>query len=508
MIPALLANLALAQTTAADPALNAQHYRAPIDAEQTQWADDAGMRHGFSPVARLVAGYARRPLVDYDDPTWPGLVRDVFQLDAAVGFGWEWVRFGLDLPVFAYVSSDVIGDAAGVGDLAADLKLTAIDPARGPIGLAFVGRLTFPTTTVPHSVGDRAMGWEAKLVLDGQAGPLRIIGNIGTRGVPRLALDEFTYDDQLIWRGALSWTIRPTWGLNAEAAGSLTWNAPRVVEGAPVEGMIGAWGRVNHWLVAQGGIGAGFTRGIGSPQVRALATFAVVRERDRVQRPKPPTDWTPWTSHVIVETVDQDGRPLAAAVTVRNLEPWAAPAGASPELETIAFQTLYGTGSSWVYPGTLSFHATAAGYRSAWAERRIGPDDEIRVRLVLYRSQAQLEGDFIHVGAVLFDTAESVVRPDAAPVLDDVAHIILAHPEIRRVAVEGHSDERGDARYNLRLSQDRAASVVRELVARGVPRSRLDPIGFGEALPLIDASTPTAWAVNRRVVFRVERFDR
>lgn len=70
-----------------------------------------------------------------------------------------------------------------------------------------------------------------------------------------------------------------------------------------------------------------------------------------------------------------------------------------------------------------------------------------------------------------------------------------------RVQVEGHTDERGPDKKNKKLSQARAASVVTALVERGIGRSRLVPIGFGEEKPIDKAHNAAAWEKNRRVEF-------
>ena len=93
--------------------------------------------------------------------------------------------------------------------------------------------------------------------------------------------------------------------------------------------------------------------------------------------------------------------------------------------------------------------------------------------------------------------------------LNNVADVLNAHPEIQLVRVEGHTDARGSARYNQRLSERRAESVARYLINRGVGESRLVAQGFGEeALIVPDATTKEEHAQNRRVEFNIgERED-
>jgi outer membrane protein OmpA-like peptidoglycan-associated protein len=85
-------------------------------------------------------------------------------------------------------------------------------------------------------------------------------------------------------------------------------------------------------------------------------------------------------------------------------------------------------------------------------------------------------------------------------ILDEAAEALRTRTEVR-VQIEGHTDERGPDKKNKKLSQARAESVVNAMVARGLARSRLVPVGFGEERPLDPGHTKEAWEKNRRVEF-------
>jgi len=105
--------------------------------------------------------------------------------------------------------------------------------------------------------------------------------------------------------------------------------------------------------------------------------------------------------------------------------------------------------------------------------------------------------------AIHFDTGKDTIRPESSRILDEISSILQSRAEIRRVRVEGHTDNVGSRPYNLDLSQRRAASVVRALVARGVPAGRLLPAGFGFDRPVASNSTALGRAKNRRVEFTI-----
>ena len=105
------------------------------------------------------------------------------------------------------------------------------------------------------------------------------------------------------------------------------------------------------------------------------------------------------------------------------------------------------------------------------------------------------------LGKIRFKTNSAELLPSSDPILDDVAREMKRHPEIRRVRVEGHSDNVGDRGYNQRLSRERALSVRAALIRRGVSARRLDAAGYGESRPTATNRTERGRAKNRRVQF-------
>jgi len=95
------------------------------------------------------------------------------------------------------------------------------------------------------------------------------------------------------------------------------------------------------------------------------------------------------------------------------------------------------------------------------------------------------------------------ILPAAKPQLDAIAAGIRMLPAEQKVVIEGHTDSVGAEEYNDELSQRRAQSVRRYLVAtHGIEAARLEAVGFGKHQPLPGRS-PLA-GENRRVQFRGE----
>jgi OOP family OmpA-OmpF porin len=97
--------------------------------------------------------------------------------------------------------------------------------------------------------------------------------------------------------------------------------------------------------------------------------------------------------------------------------------------------------------------------------------------------------------------------PSSDVVLNAVLDILNEHDEITLVRVEGHTDNVGRAKYNLKLSRKRADSVLKWLVEHGIDSNRLQAEGYGFERPLVDNDTPENRQTNRRVEFHIVEID-
>ncbi len=106
---------------------------------------------------------------------------------------------------------------------------------------------------------------------------------------------------------------------------------------------------------------------------------------------------------------------------------------------------------------------------------------------------------------VNFETAKARILPSSFSLLQQVADVLAQHPEIARVAVDGHTDDRGTEASNMDLSRSRAVSVMRWLTEKGVDARRLEARGFGPKRPIADNKTDAGRAKNRRVEFQIRK---
>jgi outer membrane protein OmpA-like peptidoglycan-associated protein len=104
---------------------------------------------------------------------------------------------------------------------------------------------------------------------------------------------------------------------------------------------------------------------------------------------------------------------------------------------------------------------------------------------------------------IQFDTARATIKPVSNGLLDEVAGVLKDHAEITKVEVQGHTDSVGLKKQNKKLSQDRAESVMKALVTRGIASSRLTAKGYGQEMPIADNKTADGRQKNRRVAFTI-----
>jgi OmpA-OmpF porin, OOP family len=105
---------------------------------------------------------------------------------------------------------------------------------------------------------------------------------------------------------------------------------------------------------------------------------------------------------------------------------------------------------------------------------------------------------------VEFEFGQSAILPRSYPILDEVARLLKANPDIKRLDIEGHTDNVGTEEFNESLSRTRAAAVKDYLAKRGgVEAGRLTFKGFGATRPLASNDTDEGRAQNRRVELHI-----
>ncbi|HEX9050832.1 MAG TPA: OmpA family protein [Anaeromyxobacter sp.] len=401
--------------------------------------------------------------------------------------GWSlgWLELGAELPVALYQSSDFSlltsrGVPAGsplvapvattaLGDLRLGAKLPLLDPAKRPVGLAAMVDLRLPTGN-----GDAFMSDGLAVVPSGIAtfarGNLRWDGQVGyaIRGAGQYA--QLVVHDGLVFGTGVSYALPPRLGVERwTAIADMSGGWPRGYDAstqryrAPLAARAGvrAWLSPSWSAELGGGTGLG-DAGYGRESWRVF--FGVRWARAALP---PDDDW------------DKDGVPNA-----KDLCPYdAGPA----ELD-----------------GCPDADGDFIPDREDKCPHEPGPPENDGCPVAVDVPVVEIESEHLTLkDSIQFDTAKDTIKSPSFKVLDQVAKLVLDHPELKKIRVEGHTDNVGAAAYNKDLSERRAASVVRYLAEKGVPRERLTPAGYGFERPVASNATALGRAKNRRVEFRI-----
>jgi OOP family OmpA-OmpF porin len=108
---------------------------------------------------------------------------------------------------------------------------------------------------------------------------------------------------------------------------------------------------------------------------------------------------------------------------------------------------------------------------------------------------------------ITFETNSARLTQDSKAILDGIASDLRPFPELK-IEIQAHTDDRGSAQYNLRLSQLRAESVRNYLIRKGLKSTNLIARGYGETAPKYDNNTVEGRAQNRRVELHFLASDR
>lgn len=567
MILTALLTAAWAQTTPPVPDVDAHTLRPSIDSRSFFVVDPTGTRDGQRGAAQVLFGYANAPLVvEAPDGRLVALVEHLTHAEVMGGYTAGPVRIGARIPVVLHATNgEVVG---GLGDMWLDVRGTLLHQERYPVGLAIAGGLRFPTATALGVALAGGWGYDARVNLDGDIGPVTLGLTTGFEGTRITVVDNLAWGNRWYAAAGVAGRVGRIVELTGELSAHVGFDSPVTLDTAPLEALFGVHLHTQRGVVVRLGGGAGLTPGFGTPTGRALLALAYEQPR-RETAPEP----EPAGVALAIAVEDAEGRPIdGAAITVDGRRQddtgWVVPPGdhavealaegftpltrtvtvpegerfavvltmaTAPGPEAPAHLTLVVTDpdgapleGTWSVDGgtpqplsltqqvvdvpagshVLSVEAEGHGGAVVKLELEPGADDE--VELMLKPPRIEVRDDHIELGEhVYFATDKAEILPESDPLLRELAHSLYTHPEIVRVRIGGHTDERGAATYNLELSQARADAVVDRLVELGIARDRMEPIGFGEGRPLDPRSDPSAWAINRRVeVWIVERVDR
>jgi outer membrane protein OmpA-like peptidoglycan-associated protein len=371
-----------------------------------------------------------------------------------------------------------------------------------------------------------------------------------------VSLENVDLDDMFVGRFGAGLAFTESSGVAAEFSTQIPYAAPLSNQAAtPLELLASGYGYASRDWVVRGGVGGGVSPGIGSPDFRLLVGVGY-----EPREPAPPVDTdgdglfdpqdgcptVPEDADSFEDTDgcpdpdnDQDGILDLADACISDPEDadgWQDEEGC-PDPNTLlrviakdaatgrpldAARIAIACGETVAQQGTAPFDtelpagtcgvvANAVGYSPAQLDVALvnGPPIEAvltlepkkEARVIVTRERVELRE------SIQFETGKANIRPASFGLLDETVQILGDYPEIVRLRIEGHTDERGGDAFNLELSKKRAAAVLAYFVEKGIDPARLTSEGFGESKPVDPAHNADAWAKNRRTDFFVEVWE-
>jgi outer membrane protein OmpA-like peptidoglycan-associated protein len=321
----------------------------------------------------------------------------------------------------------------------------------GPIDLAVSMGLGLPSASSAAYTGE-GITIAPELLASIAMNDVTIAANIGAKLRGTQAVGGQSLGSELTFRAGVLVPVTADLGMVAETFGSTPFGRSIGAEAStPVEGLVAARFREGPWAVT-GGFGAGLVAGYGAPLYRVV---------------------------------------VGLAFSPRAEAPPVAPVAPAPAVDVVAEVTS-------IEPVELAMQETASADEDPACETAHDP-------ACLEPQILSPVGDVSLTQVIFFPAASSMLKPRALAALRDVARTLLSHPELTRIAIEGHTDTSGPARGNLLLSIKRAKAVRDELVRAGVAAERLELVAIGERAPRAKKSSSATR--NRRVQFRILEQD-
>jgi OOP family OmpA-OmpF porin len=506
------------------------------------------------PSLGVIGDFAYKPLVLYNRNNEEVETLIEQQLFLHAGFSvnlFDRLRVGASLPIVLTQKGNDGGTTtgnllysapkdAGVGDLRLGVDLRLFGSHRGFIRAAIGGYVFFPTGDRSKYTGDGRVRGAPRAMIAGDIGPVAYalqgglhLRPVSDRGFPELGNEAW---------GGVALGVRPHEAvlIGPELYGTSTISNSNFgqLRASPVELLFGA-----HFTIADDwrlGLGAapGLTQGLGSPRFRALLRleyFPAIkppsdRDKDGVfdfedacpdepgrrtkdpetngcpRRPPPPpppsdrdkdgiidaADACPDTPGVPTDDPKTNGCPPIAD---RDKDGIPDSEDACPDVPGVKTDNPKTNGCADKDKDTI-FDPEDACPDAA------GPPDPDPKKNGCPAARVE-NNQIIITQQVKFKTGSATILPESDVILDAIQKIMEEHPEIKKVRIEGHTDNRGGAAYNNGLSKRRAASVVKWLVDHGIDKSRFTSQGFGFSRPIATNKTEEGRQENRRVELHI-----
>jgi outer membrane protein OmpA-like peptidoglycan-associated protein len=163
-------------------------------------------------------------------------------------------------------------------------------------------------------------------------------------------------------------------------------------------------------------------------------------------------------------------------------------------------------------PGEIQITADVDGYLALTEKADVKAQKDVSVDLVMKKRPKNAnvtvgKGEIFIKQQVQFALDSATILPASSGLLNEIADVLIKNPRIKRVEVQGHTDNSGTPDHNKQLSNERAGAVVAWLSSHGVAADRMTAVGYGQSKPLVPNVTAGNRAKNRRVQFIIADQD-
>jgi len=510
----------------------------------------------LTPSAGVYFAYVHKPVQVWDegkDETAFDVIKYQVTMDVLVAFGlFDRVEIGLGLPVALTQDSDsltTLGRSSamgtGIGDLRIIVKGRLV--TLGPVSIGLALPLTVPTGKDEYLLGDDGVTFTPKAVFSVDTKWFDAGLNVGYRLRPRQVIayngvlaNSAVIDDEVVFSLGLKAAIwQEKIDFIVDGFASLTVDEQDKEE-IPAEVLGGLRFYLPKGFTAHVGAGPGLTRGVATPVFRAFAGIGyqyiappppppvVDKDPDKDgildpndKCPNEPEDKDGYEDEDGCPDTDNDNDGILDAKDKCPLKPEDKDefedVDGCPDPDNDKDGILDVSDKCPLQPEDKDGFEDTDGCPDpdndkdgildkddkcpVEPESFNGYQDEDGCMDVKPKAKVQITRTAITVPPVYFATNKDQILKRSHPTLMEVVDLLKKNKWVKKIRIEGHTDERGNDAFNLDLSQRRANSVLSFLTENGLEAGRLEAKGYGEVKPIASNKTRKGRAQNRRVEF-------
>lgn len=532
----LFASSAAAQQ---EPDIDIQTFR-PIAGPHGIYSVEGARTVGhLKPVFGLMLNYSSEPLVRGDGADAVSVVNQQLASHLQAGIGLS-ERFQLDLSMPLYLVNDVRWQGNSyngftTGDMSTRGKLRILSSQNSPLGLGVIAEVRLPTGDTERFTGTGGVSVTPKVIVDSQIGPVYLAANLGTPIQREQQVGNLSPGSGFVYKvGAEVSFIEGLLSVGGEVFGGTEFDEFFAdYKSSPLEGLLGVKLRTPSGFAVATGAGGGLVPGAGAPSFRSFIGVSWNLEDKPVEEAPPsdidgdgildevdqcpaePEDFDGFEDEDGCPDYDNDGDGVLDANDKCPMVPGPPGFNGCPRTDTDGDGVFDDEDRCIDVPGPRENQGCPWGDKDkdgVLDNVDACPDEpgipELKGCPKPSRVNISVElKQIVITDNVYFETDKAKIQPISYSLLDEIAEVLQENEDIRKVEVAGHTDKRGTAKHNKKLSQDRAQSVIEYLVKKGVARERLVAQGYGYDKPLVPDETKENRERNRRVEFHILEQD-